>query len=128
LIDATVTRKARELGVTLRPARGRVARPELGVDYSELASLREQPTETPRDPAVFRYKKMAQLSATITELSDEIGRLNKIYSDEIAHLNKVIERLSPQKAHLKQLFPVRMMLAMRKLGKGLMRGPGSRQP
>lgn len=82
--------------MSLRPARGRSTPAELGADFPALASLRERPTEAPRDPAVFRYKQMARLSNVIGDLSKEIARL------------------SEENARLRHAPPVRIMLRARR--------------
>jgi hypothetical protein len=86
LIDETISRQAKERGVSLRPARGHLLPPELNADFTAPASVREWPAEAPRDPIIFRYKKMARENAA---LKGEIVRLNETYSAEISRLHEI---------------------------------------
>ena len=53
LIDATIARKAKELGLSLRSTRSDTDISVTGIDAEAFASFRERPTATPRDPVDF---------------------------------------------------------------------------
>ena len=91
LIDDTVSRKARELGLALRGPRDDFGTIEVGADPVALASLREQPTKTPRHFVFFQYKNMAHQHALMV---DEVARLHQYYPEQIAHLNRQITLLA----------------------------------
>jgi hypothetical protein len=90
LIDDTISRKTRELALEARPPRGDLGVLEVGADPAALASLREQPTKSPRHFVFFQYKYIAQQRALMIE---EVARLNQYYPEQIARLNRKIARL-----------------------------------
>jgi len=90
LIDDTISRKTRELALEARPPRGDLGVLEVGADPAALASLREQPTKSPRHFVFFQYKYIAQQHALMIE---EVARLNQYYPEQIARLNRKIARL-----------------------------------
>ena len=85
LIDATIARKAREIGVALREAPRRSGPAEF--DPATVAGLKELPTNSPRHFALFRCK---QLEHENRLQAAEIARLDRVYTAEIARLNAII--------------------------------------
>jgi hypothetical protein len=88
LIDDTIARKAREIGVALRAAPRGSSRANL--DPAAFPGLRELPTDGPRHFALFRC---SQLEHQNSLLAAEIARLNQVYIAEIARLNQVISEI-----------------------------------
>ena len=88
LIDATVVRKAQELGVQLRPPTGRSHPADANADLMALTDLREGPTEAPRHFALFHCKHLGQQNILLT---NEIARLNQVYTAEFVRLNTVLK-------------------------------------
>jgi hypothetical protein len=85
LVDTTISRKAAELGSTLRPPlRDDPGTVEIGADLEVLTSRGERPTEAPRHPVFFRYKSLAWENG---DLKSEITRLTRFYANEITHIN-----------------------------------------
>ena len=97
-IDETLSRKARELGVTLRPARADRGEAELWADPMELASLRVEPTQVPQHFVFHAYRRAARRLAELeavypaetARLGAEIARLNEVYPAEVARLNAAL--------------------------------------
>jgi hypothetical protein len=85
LIDRTILRKARELGVPLRLPQGGSA--YRNFDPAAFASLRERPTDAPQHFALFKCKQLAHENRVLRE---EIARLDRVYTAEIARLNGII--------------------------------------
>jgi hypothetical protein len=113
LIDRTISRKAEELAITLRSARGDTRDHEIGADFTRLASFSEYPTKQPRHPVFFRYKLISQdkdlltkenarliqfYTKEITQLSNryitEVAQLHDVYKKEIASHTSEIARLN----------------------------------
>jgi hypothetical protein len=91
LIDDTISGKARELGSATRAPRGDFGTLEAGADPVALASLREQPTKTPRHYVFFQYKYISHQHALMV---DEVTRLHQSYPDQIARLSREIALLA----------------------------------
>jgi hypothetical protein len=89
LIDDKLSRKTRELGLALRAPRD-FGTLEVGTDPVALASLREQPTKTPRHFVFFQYKYIAHQHALMV---DEVARLHQYYPEQIARLSREITLL-----------------------------------
>src|SRR4051812_14915193 len=102
LIDETIERKVRELGVTLRPPLDNPA--FQGIETAASADLRERPTREPHHPLVFSYKQLSQqyqrlkedatqYNAQIESLCETVSELvsvEKCYAAEIGRLNEVV--------------------------------------
>jgi hypothetical protein len=85
LIDRTILRKAGELAVPLRLPQGGSA--YRNFDPAAFASLRERPTDAPQHFTLFKCKQLAHENRVLRE---EIARLDRVYTAEIARLNGLI--------------------------------------